>query len=647
MQEAPIPKNESERLLSLYKLSLLDTPPEHRFDRITKTATMIFNVSISTLTLVDAKREWFKSVCGLDEKEGDRTSSFCGHALLSEEILVIPDTTKDDRFKDNPTVIASPFIRFYAGVPIKSADGERIGVFCVKDTKPRDFSEDEKRILKALGAWAELEINSHNLGLALNTIEQLEHELATFFDNTLDYLCIGNFEGSMIKTNSIFQRELGYTGEEITRKMMVLNFVHPDDRNKVVAAFKKFKSGDQVINYSVRLLKKDGSFFWSDWNAKPVGDKIYAAGRNITDVKKAEEALLLAKIKNEAMLASIGEGVIATDEKGKIILINQSAEKLLGLKSKEMVGKDFFTIEVKDEKGSPVPKDKRPMRLALAGTTTTTTTTTEPRYYYTRKDGTNFPVSITTTPVFLETKIVGAIDVFRDITKEIEIDKAKSEFVSLSSHQLKTPVGSVKWNLETLLDGDYGQLSSEQRKVIADAYQMTGRMNKIINNLLNISRLELGTIKLSSSVVDVSQICDDVLNELQPLIAQGKYQIVKNFDKSLPEVNTDADLVRMVFQNYLSNAVKYTNHGGRIVININAKELEVVVEIMNSGNPIPPDDQPHIFLKFYRGKNANDADGTGIGLYLVKKIAQLLGGHVWFKSSEGSDTLFAFSLPTH
>jgi len=167
MEKAPIPKDEFKRIISLMKLDLLDTPPEERFDQLTSCATKIFNVPISTLTLIDANREWFKSCQGLSVTEGDRAISFCGHALVEDEILVISDTTKDKRFADNPMVIGEPYIRFYAGVPIMSSDDQRIGVFCIKDTKPRDFSEDDIFILKGLAAWAELEINLRNMNLTL------------------------------------------------------------------------------------------------------------------------------------------------------------------------------------------------------------------------------------------------------------------------------------------------------------------------------------------------------------------------------------------------------------------------------------------------------------------------------------------------
>ena len=167
MKTAPISKNEPRRIASLYALNLLDTKPEEKFYRLTSVATKIFHVPISTLTLIDVNREWFKSCQGLSKTEGDRAISFCGHALVEDEMLIVPDTTKDERFYDNPMVVGEPYIRFYAGVPIMSVDGQRIGVFCIKDRKPREFSEDDKFILKGLSAWAELEINSRYLGLTI------------------------------------------------------------------------------------------------------------------------------------------------------------------------------------------------------------------------------------------------------------------------------------------------------------------------------------------------------------------------------------------------------------------------------------------------------------------------------------------------
>lgn len=160
MQLAPIPANENERLEALHRLALLDTKQEKRFDDLTKEATAKLHVPISTVTLVDADREWFKSKQGIENKEGKRDISFCGHAVIATDIFVVEDTLKDDRFKDNPMVVGKPYIRFYAGISLKDKKTHLpIGVFCVKDIKPRKLTLEEINIFMDLAERAEKEIN--------------------------------------------------------------------------------------------------------------------------------------------------------------------------------------------------------------------------------------------------------------------------------------------------------------------------------------------------------------------------------------------------------------------------------------------------------------------------------------------------------
>jgi|SRR3989338_1312286 len=158
MQSAPIPKDEKERLKKLFEMSILDTEPEERFDVITRDVIRVFNVPISTITIIDEKREWYKSCQGLEVKEAPRAVSFCAHAMLSRDVFIVEDTLKDDRFKDNPMVVNPPHIRFYAGAALRSEDGINIGVFCVKDTKPRSFSNQEVGMLLDFAARAEAEL---------------------------------------------------------------------------------------------------------------------------------------------------------------------------------------------------------------------------------------------------------------------------------------------------------------------------------------------------------------------------------------------------------------------------------------------------------------------------------------------------------
>lgn len=160
MLKPSIPKNEKHRLKSLHALSILDTSEEDRFDRVTRMAKRLFGVSIALVSLIDENRQWFKSCIGLSVSETPRDISFCGHAILGDEVFVIPETLDDIRFSDNPLVLEAPKIRFYAGCPLKAPNGEKIGTLCIIDQKPRTFSNDDIAALEDLAAMVETELTS-------------------------------------------------------------------------------------------------------------------------------------------------------------------------------------------------------------------------------------------------------------------------------------------------------------------------------------------------------------------------------------------------------------------------------------------------------------------------------------------------------
>lgn len=173
MQIPPVPANEKQRLATLRSLGILDTPPEERFDRLTRLASRIFNVPIALVSLVDAERQWFKSNQGLQPTaQGPRDESFCAHAILSDELLEVTDAQADPRFSDHPAVTGALGLRYYAGRPLKSAGGMRLGTLCLVDTKPRKLSEDEKASLDDLSHMAEQEITAMQLA-TLDHLTQL------------------------------------------------------------------------------------------------------------------------------------------------------------------------------------------------------------------------------------------------------------------------------------------------------------------------------------------------------------------------------------------------------------------------------------------------------------------------------------------
>lgn len=311
---------------------------------------------------------------------------------------------------------------------------------------------------------------------------------------------------------------------------------------------------------------------------KELKDARIAAQNVLEDLSVEKAEVEAARAKEEAILYSVGDGLISTDEKGNITLINKSAEKLLGLENEEIVGKLLVeAIRAVDEKEAPVPTQKRPVNMALS-TGTTTTTTTGPTYYYMRKDKTKFPVAITVTPVKLEGKIIGVIEIFRDITRETEVDKAKSEFVSLASHQLRTPLSAIKWYSKMLLDEDVGKTTEKQKEYLEEIHSGNERMVSLVNALLSVSRIELGAFVVVPKKVNLVTICKDVLEGVKKDIAHKGLNVKEEF-KKVPDIEADPSYIRIIFQNLITNAIKYTPEKGVIIITIDKTNKDILMRV--------------------------------------------------------------------
>jgi PAS domain S-box-containing protein len=373
------------------------------------------------------------------------------------------------------------------------------------------------------------------------------------------------------------------------------------------------------------------------------------ASQNVLEDLSTEKAKAeAAEAKEKALLISIGDGVFATDQNGKVILINRTAETLTGWHSKEVMGKIWpVVIDLETGDGIKVPPDKRPLFLAIHARKTTTTTTSS-SYFYVRRNGTKFPVDITVSPVIIGGKIIGAISVFRDVTKEKAIDKTKTEFVSLASHQLRTPLTTISWYTEMILKGDVGRIIPAQKKYLEKIYQGNQQMIGLVNTLLNVSRIELGTLVVKLEPTDIIKLAQNVLDEQKPKIEKKKLIIKESFAKDVPTFLADPQLLRMVLQNLLSNAVEYTPPGGKIELAISYDSKKaILIEVSDTGYGIPKNQQDKIFTKLFRADNVRDKEigGTGLGLYIVKSIVENSGGKIWFKSKENKGTTFYVTLP--
>jgi PAS domain S-box-containing protein len=355
------------------------------------------------------------------------------------------------------------------------------------------------------------------------------------------------------------------------------------------------------------------------------------------DVLHKEEA------KEKALLESIGDGVVAVDQHKNILYVNQAAEQMLGRNSREMTGKPFLEmVPAQNEKGQTIHDHDRPFELAMLSGKSISK-----NYYYLRADGSAFPVAITASPIVLDAKWIGVVSSFRDITQELEINRAKDELVSLVSHQLRTPPTGIKWFTGMLLDEEVGTINDAQRSYLKEIIYNNERMIDVVNAMLSVSRIELGVFSAEPKLTDIAKIVESVLGEIAFHAKEKQLDIKRTYSSSLPNVMIDPTLVRMILQNLLFNSVKYTPQKGEIVIALDIVGPELHMSIQDTGCGIPPASEDKIFTKLFRADNARaiDSSGTGLGLYIVKRIIDELGGHIHFISEENKGTTFFVRLP--
>ncbi|MFA6339156.1 MAG: ATP-binding protein [Candidatus Paceibacterota bacterium] len=351
--------------------------------------------------------------------------------------------------------------------------------------------------------------------------------------------------------------------------------------------------------------------------------------------------------RNTALIASIGDGLMICDRNGIIIFVNKKAEDLSGYSAKDALGKSYYDFWLLvDSKGTPILQQERPFHQSMIKKEVINITVTD-HLFILRKDGTQFPLSSTISPVILNGKVDGSIMTFRDITKESEVDRMKTEFLSLVSHQLLTPTTAIKWISELLLKGKYGILNEKQIENIQNIHISNESTITLVSSLLNISRIESGRIIISPKPTNLKNLATEVSEELKNKI-ESKEQILSiESESGLPDVNIDPNLIKQIYKNLLTNAIKYTPAKGKISITINKEKEDIISKISDTGYGIPAEEKNKIFEKFYRGGNITgiEIDGNGLGLYLVKQLVDASGGKIWFESEINKGTTFYFSLP--
>lgn len=397
------------------------------------------------------------------------------------------------------------------------------------------------------------------------------------------------------------------------------------------------------------LLQKNGLLREVADSAAPIFDAkgkqsgIIVVFRDVTDEKKFERAIQASNERYELVAKATNDAVFDLDLKTGAMLWSEALYTQYGYKKTDVKSTlEWWVSNIH-------PDDSMKLEEEISSLLVSRKRTWESEYRFKRSDGTYAYVRARSFVQRDEqnepTRLISSM---LDITKQKELDQAKDEFISLVSHQLRTPLTAIRLFTEMLVDGQVGKLTNDQQSYLEKVDASTQRMIQLVGDILNISRVELGRLKIAPVETDVPALITSHVDEVEPLASAKKVKITFKPTTKLPNIAIDPILFGQIVHNLLTNAIRYSNgSNGRVEVQFTKKDESYVLAVSDNGIGIPKAAQARIFERFFRAENAVKAEGegTGLGLYLIKLVLQSSGGNVWFESKEGQGTTFYVSIP--
>lgn len=548
------------------------------------------------------------------------------------------------------------------------------------ESSKMDFLEPLSREEEALALLQErnrfLERNKRAMINILEDIQESEEKLRAqkeeldkfklAVDNSFNHTVITDPDGRVLYANQAAENLTGFSREEMKGKTPAL-WGKQMSHEFYESFWHALKQEKRPYLGDVTNRRKDGTRYLASVNASPILDdqgrvKFFVGiERDITEERQhqeeierhsreLEEANTLIRTEKERaegilrFLESIGEAVYATDADRKIIFINQAAADYIGKAPTEIIGthtSDHFIFEAGDatdlERQFPIQTVLKSQETVIF-----------PNHTFAVKGEKKLPVTGTASPIIDDEKrLLGVIVIFQDITEKYELEQMKDRFLSVAAHQLRTPIGSMRWSMELLQSGDFGKLPKGASEAVQQLYDNSTRLLGLVNDLLDVSRIDQGRAQEEAQDTDIARLISEVIETLAGETKQRGVTVSYEPPADLPLIRITQKHIFDAIENLVSNAIRYNRQDGTIGITVQAVPDAIEIRIADTGIGVPLEDQPKLFSKFFRAGNAvrSFTDGSGLGLSVVKSYVEENGGTVGFESEEGVGTTFTVRLP--
>ncbi|MEP6781461.1 MAG: PAS domain S-box protein [Gemmatimonadaceae bacterium] len=645
-----LPTDEAGRLEALRRYELFDSPHQQSLDDLTTLAAHICGAPVSLISFVDEHRQWFKSAFGFSGGDTPREISFCGHAILSDELFIVGDATEDTRFADNPLVLGPQAIRFYAGAPIISPDGYVLGTLCVIDRVPRQLTAEQENALRVLSrqVMAQLELRRQT-----RELRDSEARYRALFENAPDGIVVANTESTYVDGNASICRMLGYTREEFVG-LNAKDIVAPTEVRNIEPALTELRAKhDHAREW--RFKRKDGTSFTADVTVNVMTDgNLLGMIRDITDRNEAVEALRVAEERMRFTLEATGLGIWEYSYGTQVLQLSETLEAQLGLKAGTFDGTfaSFYRYLH--------PEDRHAM-LASVRKAIEAHTEFSVAHRILLPDGTVRWLSGSGLATFDSQGVpVRVVGVSADITERKLLEE--QYFQAQKMEAVGRLAGGVAHDFNNLMAAILGYCELLLEEIPADSRHVHDlreiekaglRAAGLTRQLLAFSRKQI----VEPTVLDLNAVVTDMQSMLARLIGEDITMEMRS-EHGLARVKADRGQIEQVVMNLAVNARDAMPDGGTLTIRTANIELDanypkthlkvepghyVVLTVSDTGTGISAETQKRLFEPFFTTKEVGK--GTGLGLATVHGIVKGSGGSVRVYSEVGLGSAFAVYLP--